>query len=53
MTKAERIREVKKHLGLKVQQNKAKNASDEWLEAILSQDVIRLNKLHSILQLDT
>ena len=28
-------------------------ASDEWLEAILSQDVIRLNKLHSILQLDT
>lgn len=26
---------------------------DEWLEAILSQDVIRLNKLHSILQLDS
>ena len=28
-------------------------ASDEWLEAILSQDAIRLNKLHAILQLDT
>ena len=29
------------------------NDSDEWLEAILSQDVIRLNKLHSTLQLDS
>ena len=28
-------------------------ASDEWLEAILSQDVIRINKLHSILHLDS
>ena len=28
-------------------------ASDEWLEAILSQDAIRLNKLHAILQPDS
>ena len=29
-----------------------KNASDDWLEAILSQDAIRLNKLHATLQPD-
>ena len=28
-------------------------SSDEWLEAILSQDVIRLDKLHPTLQLDS
>ena len=28
------------------------NSSDEWLEAILSQDAIRLNKLHAISQPD-
>ena len=30
-----------------------KNASDEWLEAILSQDATRLNKLHATLQPDS
>ena len=27
-------------------------SNDEWLDYILSQDVIRLNKLHATLQLD-